>query len=117
GARAVLVATGSTYLRLNVPGEDEWIGRGVQFCATCDGPFYKGKNVVVIGGGNSAGEESLFLTRFVDKVTILVRGEAMTASKVVIDKVNENAQIVVRYNVETAGFLGAENGKLTGLTV
>jgi thioredoxin reductase (NADPH) len=117
GTRAVLVATGSTYRRLNVPGEDELIGAGVHFCATCDGPFYKGKRVVVIGGGNSAGEESLFLTRFVEKVTILVRGDAMTASKVVIDKVSESPQIEVRYNVDTAGFLGAENGKLTGLAV
>ena len=69
GARAVLIATGSTYKRLGVPGEDELIGAGVHFCATCDGPFYKGKHVAVIGGGNSAGEESIFLTRFADKVT------------------------------------------------
>ena len=74
GARAILVATGSTYRRLGVPGEEELIGAGIHFCATCDGPFYKGKPVAVIGGGNSAGEESLFLTRFVDKLTLLVRG-------------------------------------------
>ncbi len=117
GARSVLVATGSTYRRLGVPGEDELIGAGVHFCATCDGPFYKGKHVAVIGGGNSAGEESLFLTRFVDKVTIIVRGEAMTASQIVIDKVNENPKIQVRYNTDTVEFHGAEDGKLTGLTV
>src|SRR5438067_5249776 len=74
GARAVLIATGSTYRRLGVPGEDELIGAGVHFFATCDGPFYKEQPVAVIGGGNSAAEESLFLTRFVNKVTILVRG-------------------------------------------
>ncbi len=117
GARAVMVATGSTYRRLNVPGEDELIGAGVHFCATCDGPFYKGRHVAVIGGGNSAGEESLFLTRFADKVTILVRGAEMTASKVVIDKVLENKKIEVRYNTDTVEFLGADNGKLTGLSI
>ncbi len=117
GTRAVLVATGSTYRRLGVPGEDELIGAGVHFCATCDGPFYKGKHVAVIGGGNSAGEESLFLTRFADKVTILVRGEEMTASKIVIDKVKGNPKIEVRYNTEVAELLGADNGKLRGLTL
>ena len=117
GARAVLLATGSTYRRLKVPGEDELIGAGVHFCATCDGPFYKGKHVAVIGGGNSAGEESLFLTRFVDKVTMLVRGPEMSASKIVIDKVNENPKIEVRYDTDTLELHGADNGKLTGLTL
>jgi thioredoxin reductase (NADPH) len=115
GARALLIATGSTYRRLGVPGEDELIGAGVHFCATCDGPFYKGQHVAVVGGGNSAGEESLFLTRFADHVTILVRGEAMAASKIVIDKVEENAKIDVRYNTEIQALHG--DGKLTGLTI
>src|SRR6266545_1447404 len=115
GARAILVATGSTYRRLGVPGEDDLIGAGVHFCATCDGPFYKGRYVAVNGGGNSAGEESLFLTRFADKVTILVRGEQMTASKIVIDKIAETPQVEVRYNTEVTELLG-EN-KLTGLTI
>src|SRR5512135_479283 len=100
GARAILIATGSTYRRLGVPGEDDLIGAGVHFCATCDGPFYKGRHVAVIGGGNSAGEESLFLTRFADKVSILVRGSEMTASKIVIDKVTMNPKIEVRYNTQ-----------------
>lgn len=117
GARAVLVATGSTYRRLGVPGEDELIGAGVHFCATCDGPFYKGKHVAVIGGGNSAGEESLFLTRFAEKVTILVRGEAMTASRIVIDKVETNPKIEVRYNTDTLELHGADTGKLTGIRI
>jgi thioredoxin reductase (NADPH) len=115
GARAVLIATGSTYRRLGVPGEDELIGAGVHFCATCDGPFYKGQHVAVIGGGNSAGEESLFLTRFADKVTMLVRGETMTASKIVIDKVEESKKIDVRTNTEVQALLG-EN-RLSGLTI
>jgi thioredoxin reductase (NADPH) len=113
GARAVLVATGSTYRRLGVPGEDELIGADVHFCATCDGPFYKGQHVAVIGGGNSAGEESLFLTRFADKVTILVRGDQMTASKIVQDKIAETDKVEVRYHAEVAELVG--NGKLTGL--
>src|SRR5215212_767097 len=106
GARAVLIATGSSYKRLGVPGEDELIGAGVHFCATCDGPFYKGEHVAVIGGGNSAGEESLFLTRFADKVTILVRGETMTASKIVLDKLAENPKIEVRPNTEVVELHG-----------
>ena len=115
GACAVLIATGSTYRRLGVPGEDDFIGAGIHFCATCDGPFYKGDEVAVIGGGNSAGEESLFLTRFASKVTILVRGEQMSASKLVIDKVKENGQIAIRPNVEVVAFTG--EGKLTGVTI
>ncbi|MFN8596150.1 MAG: FAD-dependent oxidoreductase [Anaerolineae bacterium] len=115
GARAVLIATGSTYRRLGVPGEDDLIGAGVHFCATCDGPFYKGQPVAVIGGGNSAGEESLFLTRFASKVTLLVRGAEMTASKIVVDKVTNNDRIAVRYNTEVTKLLGEAH--LTGLTV
>jgi thioredoxin reductase (NADPH) len=116
GARAALVATGSTYRRLGAPGEEDLIGAGIHFCATCDGPFYKGKHVIVIGGGNSAGEESLFLARFVDKVTILVRGPEMTASKVVIDKVSANPKIDVRCNTEVVEFHG-EGGKLNAVTI
>ena len=115
GARAILIATGSTYRRLGVPGEDELIGAGVHFCATCDGPFYKGQPVVVIGGGNSAGEESLFLTRFADKVTILVRGPEMAASQIVVDKVNDSPKIEVRYNIEVVQLHG--DGQLSGLTI
>lgn len=115
GARAVLITTGSTYRRLGVPGEDELIGAGVHFCATCDGPFYRGQHVAVIGGGNSAGEESLFLSRFAEKVTILVRGEAMSASKIVVDKVSSNPKIEVRYNTQVQALHG--NRKLMGITI
>jgi thioredoxin reductase (NADPH) len=115
GARAILIATGSTYRRLGVPGEDDLIGAGVHFCATCDGPFYKNQHVAVIGGGNSAGEESLFLTRFADTVTILARGPQLTASKVVIDKVTTNPKIEVRYNVEVTELHGESH--LSGITL
>ncbi|MGN6696649.1 MAG: FAD-dependent oxidoreductase, partial [Thermomicrobiales bacterium] len=115
GARAVLIATGSTYRRLGVLGEDDLIGAGIHYCATCDGPFYKGQALAVIGGGNSAGEESLFLTRFASNVTMLVRGAALTASKIVIDKVEQNPKITVRYNTAVEAVAG--DGKLSGLTV
>ena len=115
GARAVLVATGSRYRRLEVPGEDELIGAGIHFCATCDGPFYKGQPVAVIGGGNSAGEESLHLTKFASEVTLLVRGERLSASQIVADKIAEHPEITVRYNTEVAAFTG--DGKLGGVVV
>ncbi len=86
-ANALLIATGSRYKRLNVQGETDYLGAGVHFCATCDGPFYKGKRVVVIGGGNSATEESLLLTKFADQVTILVRKDEFSATAVIQEKV------------------------------
>jgi thioredoxin reductase (NADPH) len=106
GAHAVLIATGSTYKRLNVPGEDDYIGAGVHFCATCDGPIYKDKPVVVVGGGNSAVEESLFLTRFASHVTMLVRGTQLSASKVAIDKAMASNLVDVRFNTEVTGLAG-----------
>nr|MBA3825292.1 FAD-dependent oxidoreductase [Ktedonobacterales bacterium] len=111
----VLVATGSTYRRLGVPGEDDLIGAGIHFCATCDGPFYKGEEVAVIGGGNSAGEEALFLTRFASRVTMLVRGDALTASKLVAAKVAECSQITIRYHTEVTAFHG--HSKLRAITI
>lgn len=110
-ARAVLVATGSKYKRLGVPGEDDFIGAGIHFCATCDGPFYKGLPVAVVGGGNSAAEESLFLVKFVEKVTLLVRGDKLSASQVIQDKVLNHPQIEVLFNTEVSGF-GGMGGKL-----
>jgi len=105
-AGAVLLALGSTYRRLGVPGEEDYIGAGVHFCATCDGAFYRGKEVLVVGGGNSAGEESIFLTRFASKVTIVTRDEALSASKVVREKVEENPQIDVLTGCSPSEFKG-----------
>ncbi len=115
-ALALLLTTGSRYRRLGVPGEEEYLGAGVHFCATCDGPFYKGVEVAVIGGGNSATEETLFLTRFATKVTILVRGEELTASRVIQEKVLDHPQIEVRFRTEVEEFVGAES-KLRGLRI
>ena len=106
-ARAILLATGSRYKRLGVPGEEDFIGAGVHFCATCDGPFYKGKPVAVVGGGNSAAEESLFLVKFVEKVTLLVRGSALAAAQIVREKVLSHPQIDVCFNTEVVRFSGS----------
>ena len=106
---AILLATGSVYKRLGVPGEDDFIGAGVHFCATCDGPFYKGREVMVIGSGNSAVEEAAFLTRFSPKVTILARGEKLSASKVASEKALHSENIEVRFNTEVVEFKGNHN--------
>lgn len=115
-ARALLIATGSHYKRLNVPGETDYLGAGVHFCATCDGPFYKGKRVAVIGGGNSATEESLLLTKFAERVTILVRGGAFRATQLIQDKVFEHPKIDVSWHTEVKAFHGAHS-KLTRVTL
>jgi thioredoxin reductase (NADPH) len=106
GSYAVLLCLGSTYRRLGVPGEEDFIGAGVHFCATCDGPFYRGEDVMVIGGGNSAGEEALFLTKFARKVTIATRDHELTASKVVAEKVAESQAIEVLTDVSTVELRG-----------
>jgi thioredoxin reductase (NADPH) len=112
---AVLLATGSTYRRLGIPGEDGFIGAGVHFCATCDGAFYRGQEVMVIGGGNSAGEEGIFLTKFASKVTIVTRDPELSASRVVVDKVLAHRQIEVLTNSSPVEFKG--NGKLASVVV
>jgi len=103
---AVLLAVGSTYRRLGVPGEDDFIGAGVHFCATCDGAFYRDKHVLVVGGGNSAGEEGVFLTRFANRVTIATKDDELSASKVIVEKVAENPKIDIIPNVTVAEFRG-----------
>jgi len=115
-ARALLLATGSRYRRLDVPGESSYIGAGIHFCATCDGPFYKGQPVVVVGGGNSAAEESLFLVKFAERVTLLVRGGQLKASQVIKEKVLRHPKIDVRFHTEVIRFDGA-GGKLRTVTL
>jgi len=105
-ATAVLLAPGSNYRRLGVAGEEDFIGAGVHFCATCDGPFYKGKEIFVVGGGNSAAEEGIFLTKFGPKVTLLVRSDKLAVSKVIVDKVNSLPNMEVRFNTEVKAFKG-----------
>jgi thioredoxin reductase (NADPH) len=114
-AHAVILSPGNAYKRLGAEGEDDLIGAGIHYCATCDGPFYKGKEIAVIGGGNSAAEEGSFLTQFASKVTILVRGDKLTASKIYHDKVMNHPKIEVRFNVQVKKFLGAKH--LEGVVV
>jgi thioredoxin reductase (NADPH) len=110
-ARAALIATGSSYRMTGAPGEDDLIGAGIHFCATCDGPFYKGANqLVVLGGGNSGLEEGLFLTQFVDKVTIVQRGDRLTASKLLQDKVMMTPTMEVLLNREVLEFRPKDDG-------
>ena len=110
-AEAILIASGATYRRLGVPGEEDYIGAGVHFCATCDGPFYRGAaEIVVVGGGNSAVEEGLHLTTFADRVTLVVRGDRLTASQVAVDKVLESgSRVRVLYHTEVEAFNGTES--------
>jgi thioredoxin reductase (NADPH) len=115
-ARTLLLATGSTYRRLGARGEEDYIGAGVHFCATCDGPFYESQHVAVIGGGNSATEESLFLLKFVDRVTLLVRSDELKASKILQDKIMSESRIDIRFNTEAVEFHGA-GGQLRSLTI
>lgn len=110
-SKAILIATGASYRRLEVPSEDDYIGAGIHFCATCDGPFYKGaKEIAVIGGGNAAVEEGLHLTTFADKVTLLARGDKLTASQIAIDKVTEpGSKVQVKYNTVVESFDGQDS--------
>jgi thioredoxin reductase (NADPH) len=111
-APAVLVATGSTYRRLEVPGEDDLIGAGVHFCATCDGPFYRAADeLLVVGGGNSALEEGLFLAQFAKRIRVVAR-HGLTASPVLAAKVRHHPQFTVHTNTDVVSFAGA-GGRLT----
>jgi thioredoxin reductase (NADPH) len=105
-SHALLLALGSTYRTLGIPGETDFTGAGVHFCATCDGPFYRDDEVLVIGGGDSAAEESLFLARFASKVTIATRGEGIKASKVILEKIEREPAIEILPGVEAVAFEG-----------
>jgi thioredoxin reductase (NADPH) len=102
-AKTVLIATGSDYNKLGIPGEAEYYGRGVHYCATCDGAFYRDKKLAVVGGGNSAVQEALFLTRFASHIDLLVRS-SIKASEVLQHELNEfvnKGKITVRLETAT----------------
>lgn len=108
-AKAVLIATGSDYKKIGAPGEQEYYGRGVHYCATCDGAFYRGKRLVVIGGGNSAVQESIFLTRFATHIDLLVRSDKMRASEVLQHELKKHTdKITVHFNTTTDSIVGEE---------
>jgi thioredoxin reductase (NADPH) len=106
GAKAILLATGASYRKLDVPGEESLIGSSIHFCATCDGIFYKAKKILVIGGGNSGFEESLFLTRFAKQVDIVEFLPEVRASKVLQEKVAQHPNITVTVNHAVKEFIG-----------
>ena len=114
-SKALLLAPGSRYRRLGAPGEEDFIGAGIHFCATCDGPFYKGQEMVVVGGGNSGIEEGLFLTKFASKVTVLEVRDRLGASQILQEKAASHPKIDVRLNTTVEEFKG--NGKLSSLVV
>ena len=114
--RVLLVATGSTYRRTGAEGEADLIGAGIHFCATCDGPFYKGADeVVVLGGGNSGLEEGLFLTQFASHVTVIERGGELRGSKLLQDKVYSHPKITLKLNEAVQAFVANDAGQLAGV--
>lgn len=115
--KSVVLATGSTYRKLNIENENELIGSGVHFCATCDGAFYRDKDVIVIGGGNSALEEGIFLAGFCKSVSIINNSDKFTASSTYIDKLPTISNIKTYMNQTSVGFIQNENGLFEGLKV
>ncbi len=95
---AVIVAAGANWRRLGVPGEEEFLGRGVSYCATCDGPFYRNRDVVVVGGGNTAVQEALYLTRFASRVTLVHRRDRLRAAGVLAERAFAHPKIAFAWN-------------------
>ena len=114
-ARAVVLANGSAYKELGLDGESELTGRGISYCATCDGFFFRDQHIVVVGGGDSAMEEATFLTKFAGKVTVIHRRDELRASKIMADRAMSDPKIDFAWNSEIAAIHGTE--KVTGLTL
>src|SRR6187401_3271439 len=108
-ADALIIATGAQARWLDLPSEQKFKGYGVSACATCDGFFYKGKNVVVVGGGNTAVEEALFLTNFADKVTVVHRRDHFRAERILQDRLFKNPKISVIWDSALEEVVGSEN--------
>jgi thioredoxin reductase (NADPH) len=113
-AKSLILCTGARPRYLEIPGEKEYTGKGISYCATCDGFFFRGKDVLVIGGGDSAAEEALFLTRYASRVRILHRRDKFRASKILQDRVFANEKIEVLWNTVPT-IIEGENGKVTGV--
>ncbi len=114
-AHSIIIATGASSLWLGLPSEERLRGRGVSSCATCDGAFFKNKEIVVVGGGDAAMEEANYLTKFASKVTVLNRSEVLRASKIMQDRVLKNPKISMMMNTVVEEFLGEE--RLNGVKV
>ena len=109
-ARTVLLATGSDWKKIGVPGEKEYFGRGVHYCATCDGAFYRDKRLAVIGGGNSAVQEAIFLTRYASHIDLLVRGDSFRASEVLQHELKKHRdKITIHLNTTTDEIVAVDN--------
>ncbi|GGE81593.1 thioredoxin reductase (NADPH) [Priestia taiwanensis] len=116
-ARAVIIAAGAQYKKLGVPGEKELSGRGVSYCAVCDGAFFKDKELVVVGGGDSAVEEGVYLTRFASKVTIVHRRDQLRAQKILQDRAFANEKISFIWNNTVKEINDNGNGKVGSVTL
>ena len=115
-ARAVIIATGAEHKKLGIPGEEEYSGRGVSYCAVCDGAFVKDRELVVVGGGDSAVEEGIFLTRFAKKVTIVHRRDQLRAQKILQERAFANEKIDFIWS-HTVKEIHAEDGKVSSVTL
>src|SRR5574342_1246401 len=115
-ARAIIISTGAEYKKIGVPGEKELGGRGVSYCAVCDGAFFKGKELVVVGGGDSAVEEGVYLTRFASKVTIVHRRDELRAQKILQDRAFANEKISFIWNT-TLKQINGKDGKVGSVTL
>lgn len=115
-AKVVIIATGAEYKKIGVPGEAELGGRGVSYCAVCDGAFFKQKDLIVIGGGDSAVEEGIYLTKFAEKVTIVHRRDKLRAQKILQDRAFKNEQIDFIWN-STLKSINEANGKVGSVTL
>lgn len=116
-ARAIIITTGAEYKKMGIPGETELGGRGVSYCAVCDGAFFKQKNLVVVGGGDSAVEEGVYLTRFADKVTIVHRRDELRAQKIIQDRAFANDKIDFIWSHTVKEINDDNNGKVGSVTL
>lgn len=116
-ARSVILAMGAEPKKLGVPGEEKFRGRGVSYCATCDGAFYRGKTAVVVGGGNTAAEDCIFLCRLCKKVYLIHRRDKLRAHGYLCDKIKELGNAEIIYNAELREILGGDDGKVRGAVI
>lgn len=115
-ARAIIITTGAEYSKMDIPGEAELTGRGVSYCAVCDGAFFKGKEIIVVGGGDSAVEEGSYLTRFADKVTVVHRRDKLRAQKIIQDRAFANEKMDFVWNT-TIKEVNDKDGKVGSVTL